>query len=322
MSNYRPPAKTTHAYCRSFLQKAVRRGQTSLALAIGEHLSDKNVGDGAWLNQRATILAFEECPQAWSTLTLSESKRNGQTSWSRHQALTLIERVTGGTKWKQATGLGVLAHFANDNPETLNDHRPAIRPHVAAVAARVSALGQGVPPETSDQDKSNRPIDFAYRTFSQRQAWPWDKAFMVAANYLDELGFVPNYVPESAKMSCPTWVAVDRHTDLGKRVITEVAVRTGRHRKIVEWTSFYAESALLNAESTATCAGIDWWQEERTWRLGKLGLTIDAAFQVWRGIREEIERAVIEIAGAELSHLEKVAETTPLHSKGIWDDPR
>ena len=322
MNTYRPPAKTTHAYCRSYLQKAVRRGQVSLALAIGEHLSDKNVGDGAWLNQRSAIMAFEECPQAWSTMMLSDSKREGQVAWSRHQALTLIQHVTNGTKWKQATGLGVLAHFANEKPETLADHRQDIRHHVAAVVTRITELDRGKATAGAEQQAAITPLDFAHRTFSQRQAWPWDKAFMVAAAYLDELGFVPAYASSATSIPCPPWVAVDRHTDLGKRAITEVSLRTGQHRKVVEWVSFYAESALLNAESIDYCGGIDWWTEERNWRLGKLGLSIDDSAQIWEGLREHMRQAVVSTAGDALNHLERVAETEPTHSRGIWDDPR
>jgi hypothetical protein len=328
MSNVRSAASHTHTYCRSLLQKAVRRGNLQAAIAIAEHLVDKNVGDGAWLNQRAAIMAFEECPQAWGQMVLAENESTGQVKWSRPQAIDLIVKVAAGAKWKQATGLGTLAYFAHKDPRTIDSHDGALTPHIVEVVRRIDLLEKGASLASLAPSGGAGQIQLAANTFATRQAWPWDKAFMISASYLAEHGWGPNYVAADTELECPVWVGLDRHTELGKLAITAVAESNGIHRKIVEWTGFYFESAVLNSEAPDRCGDIDWWYEEKAWRLGLLGVSPAEGSQLWASFRHEVQAKIELIARTELQHLERVVETRPNalrpptapKQSGLWND--
>lgn len=311
MASARKAAANTHTTCRSLLQKAVRRGNLELGVAIAEHLVDKNVDDGAWFNQRAAIMAFEECPQVWGQMSLQQYGSKGSIKWSRQQALELIQKVAMAVKCKQATGLGTLAYFAQRDPRTLEPHHKTLKPHVAEVARRIGAMEKGAPIFTGSTPEVVDPIRLAASTFATRQSWPWDKAFMVAAAYLAEQGWTAEYSVAGVELECPVWVGLDRHTEQGKLAIAAVAEATGIHRKIVEWTGFYFESAILNAEAQATYDGIDWWQEELRWRLGLLGVSPKEGAEIWGSLRDQVKAKLESTAGTDLDHLSRVKETRP-----------
>jgi len=182
--------------------------------------------------------------------------------------------------------------------------------------------------ETRETTGNVNQISQAVSTFATRQSWPWDKAFMIAAAYLAEHGWVAEYEPATNELECPAWIGLDRHTELGKLAIAAVAEASGIHRKIVEWTGFYFESALMNTESARTCGEIDWWQEEKHWRLGLLGISPVEGENIWASLRDQVREKIEGSGRAQLEHLNRVKETRPaathstttLSFSGLWDE--
>jgi hypothetical protein len=144
----------------------------------------------------------------------------------------------------------------------------------------------------------------AARRYLAAATWGWDKACIIAGAFLaTTVG-----VPESRKSSSgggpfPYWVALDKHTPQGKEVFQEIARERSIPYRHLIWSSFYFESAKVNA-----LAESPWWNAERAWRLTRAGLTTDAAEHLWEGLcaviaerlRPEAEklRRVVEGNGA------------------------
>src|SRR5438105_12776025 len=88
----------THQACRSLLQKAVRRGNQSLAYKVAHHLCD--IGDINWLKTRTFVIVFEECWPSGASQCVPTNFDN---------LLDMLLNVAQAVKRKDAAGLGSLA---------------------------------------------------------------------------------------------------------------------------------------------------------------------------------------------------------------------
>jgi hypothetical protein len=234
-------------------------------------------GDKAWLRSRAVIITFEEC---WP---LAASLKIDRELWSKREALLGVARAT---KQKDAAGLGALAHAYHEGSLSLEDVVPDQR------TLRIVAEALGRPTEffgwALGQAKSGQAADVirSAQRYLPVATWPWDKACILAGALLAttvEMPTVTRAGPSAEEF--PYWVALDKHTPEGKVALAEVAKQIRSPYRQLIWAGFYCESAQVNGLLPSP-----WWNAERTWRLGRAGLSWDAAEDLWARARPLIRQ--------------------------------
>ena len=284
---------STDPRLRSLLQKAVRRGHSGVVESTARRLDAAR--DKAWLRSRAVVITFEECWPLAQQLSIS-------TQFDSRLAAFL--RVASAEKQKDAAGLGTLAYAFSEGDQTILD----VVPDRWALRTVSEALRRPLAFFEWAQGNCTSPtalqIVDAARRYLAAATWGWDKACIIAGAFLaTTVG-----VPESRKASntegaFPYWVALDKHTPQGKEILHEIARERSISYRHLIWSSFYFESAKVNALGESP-----WWKAERAWRLTRAGLTAEAAEQLWEGLhaviaerlRPEAEelRSVVETNGA------------------------
>jgi hypothetical protein len=190
-------------------------------------------------------------------------------------------RVTVAEKQKDAAGLGALAYAFGEGDQTILD----VVPDRWALRVVCEALRR--PPAFFEwaQAKSTSPaalqiVDTA-RRYLAAATWGWDKACIIAgAFFAATVGVPESRKATEAEGAFPYWVALDKHTPEGKEALHEIARERGVSYRHLIWSSFYFESAKVNALVESP-----WWKSEREWRLSRAGLTTGAAEQLWEGLR-------------------------------------
>ncbi len=274
---------STDPQLRSLVQKAVRRGYAEVARDA--LLLLQRVGDDRWIRSRCVVLAAEEC---WPILGDLEIKSTPL------ERIKWILRIAEAEKYKDAAGLGTLAYVASEDDLSVlkgAESDQAIK-IVAAGIKRPEDYWQWVIVEGESIGKGDyfRKL----RSFTKWPTWPWDKAFVLASAFLSlkTAAQTVNCI-EAASTGFPYWIAVDKHTDEGKQAIRVVAHRLRCTYRQLNWTSYYFESAIVNRLSESV-----WWENEKEWRLRKVGLSILEAEDLWRTARHLILEAVCDEAEA------------------------
>lgn len=98
----------------------------------------------------------------------------------------------------------------------------------------------------------------------------------------------------------PYWVALDKHTPEGKTVVHEVATEMRSSYRRLIWASFYCESASVDRLLPSP-----WWDAEKTWRLRRAGLTLEAAEELWSRARPRVSERLETGAAALKEFVEK-----------------
>ena len=267
---------------RSLLQKTVRRGDAQLAETVACRLAER--GDLAWLKTRAGVIAFEEC-WPYGTKLLN------------HPPLVSLREIAGLTKNKEAAGLGSLAHAFAEGDLSVLDAAPdpvAVK-IVAASLTRTEEFFLWAAQSCNEEEHTD--LLRTARTCFRRASWPWDKAFASAAAYFACLGqslAVERASPATVTMlRFPLWVAVDKHTSVGKSALRRMASQLWVPSSQLEWASFYFESACCNEKSAGT-----WWEAEMEWRFRTVHLEVSEAQTLWDAARDHVRNEVA--AGVEL----------------------
>ena len=111
-------------------------------------------------------------------------------------------------------------------------------------------------------------------------------------------------------MECPYWAVLDKHTDEGKAAIKEVAKEMKTTYRKLLWTSFYCESARVNALLRSP-----WFEAERSWRLQRAGLSWESAQELWDRamprVRERLE--------SEAQLLKDMVESSSLGNPALYE---
>ena len=106
----------------------------------------------------------------------------------------------------------------------------------------------------------------------------------------------------------PYWVAIDKHTEEGKKVIKIVAQKTGKKPREISWIFFYFASVIENQLEPSS-----WWKRENEWRLHKIGLNYILAEKIWTEIlpvfKEELHFEEISLRNH--IHSSKSKESSP-----------
>lgn len=273
---------STDPRLRSLLQKATRRGYVEVAALTAQKLFD--VGDKTWLRSRTAVITFEECWPLGEDLQLDRGVGS---------KLHLLRQVCVAQKQKDAAGLGALAYASHDGDQSVQSSVEDFR------SVRIVAEALSRPSEFFDwavgQAKDERAVRLVLnaRKYLPAATWGWDKTCILAGAYLATVHGVPKLPnqPRPPVGPFPFWVALDKHTPEGKVALKKVCSQFGVPYRQLIWAGFYYESAVTNAMSTSL-----WWEEEKSWRLRKTGLTLASAENLWMSVREALQKELDPMA--------------------------
>ena len=285
---------------RSLLHKAVRRGNVELVLTTSALLESLSAKQKNWFRNRTAIITFEECWPLGSDLVFNRKY---------HSKVAALIRVTRSVKTKDAAGLGILAYALFEGDLTVFNGTAEDR-HIKIIANAIRR-----PEDFWDWlDKNTEPghpralIENAmrFKNAGRRR----DKAVVQAAAYLASATQIPQIEPAAwADKTFPYWVALDMHTQQGRRVLKDVARDLHISLKQLEWSMFYFEGARTNAAVESS-----WWQRSCEWYFRKTGLPMAEAHLLWEPAKLQVIQALAdeshqlhrELYTWKLSNLEKI----------------
>lgn len=284
---------TTDPRLRSLIQKAVRRGYTDVVEAASHRLYE--YGDRKWLRSRAVVITFEECWPLAKHLSLEpglESK------------LRVLQKVAQTTKQKDAAGLGSLAYAFSEGERGVLEFVPDVRAVeiVAEAVSQPKAFFDWIQARCQSAEALHI-VDIAQR-YLPAATWGWDKACIIAGAFLAATCTIPDCRHNSVTDGVfPYWVALDKHTPQGKAALRQVAQENGISYRQLMWSSFYYESAKVNAMEESP-----WWSAEKAWRLANAGIGITGAEELWNTYRNRVS----EQLKSDAQHLQVLIETANL----------
>jgi len=278
---------STDPQVRSLLQKAVRRGYSQIVKLASTRL-DAN-GDRTWLRSRTIVITFEECWPLAAPLSVDRDLTSKQNA---------LLKVTNSAKQKDAASLGALAYAYHEGDHSMLGCVP--EPHdiriISEALNRPAAFFVWVFGESNSQ--WTRQVIRSAERYLAAATWQWDKACILAGAFLATKDSVSTFETSGVQTKeFPYWVALDKHTPVGKVALREVSEElNSSYRKLI-WASFYFESALVNQLLPSP-----WWEAEKTWRLRRAGLSVEAAEELWSSARPLVRRR-LEAEAMRLKHL-------------------
>lgn len=258
--------ESTDPRLRSLLQKAARRGYSDIVEKTANCLND--IGDRTWLKSRAVVITFEECWPMAQYISLNKDFDS---------KLTPLLRVASITKQKDAAGMGALAYAFSEGDRSML----GAVPNDWALKVISEALTR--PPQFFEWAQKQcvssaalQIVDVA-RKYLSVATWGWDKACILAGAFLAATNNVPECKAAIGEEHVfPYWVVLDKHTPQGKETLHQIAEKYEFPYRQLIWSSFYFESAKVNAIEDSP-----WWNSEKVWRLRRAGLTTSEAEQIW-----------------------------------------
>lgn len=254
---------------RSLLQKAVRRGSEKDVSKIVNYLLHE--GDEAWLRKRIFVIAYEECWPIGSSITLTN-------------LLDEYLRLTRSVKNKNASGLAALATKYNEgNRDVL--FNSDFTDNIIAVASAINSPNEfWKHVESQPGYWSNWNRIEAAKIAASKAGFIFDKALMYASVCLTIDGIVPQ-IKNALSIELPYWVAFDKHTEIGRQIISEASRNVGLDPYIGMQLMFLMEGSKCNWVDSSP-----YWEYFVNWKLGKLGAKIDKC--------EKLVKEVIEISAS------------------------
>ena len=254
---------------RSLLQKAVRRGYADLAERVVNYLL--SVDDRAWLRKRLFVIAYEECWPIGSNL-------GGLNLVSEYR------RIANSVKNKNASGLAQLASLCNKR----NSHFPRLSEeqqseliNFAQAITNKSTFWTYL--ETQTGYGANKMRILSAEKAIPMASFDGDKDVMFAAAYLASTGNVPQVETSllEEEHDFPYWVAIDKHTDLGKQIFHEISETVGIDSFVAMKIAFYVGGSACNQMSDSP-----YWDELVRWEMNNLHETTSAqALAYWDQMR-------------------------------------
>ncbi len=287
----------THQACRSLLQKAVRRGNSTLVTKVFNHLYE--IGDTRWLRQRIGVMIAEEC---WPLMVewTPPKKQEEQVAMAE-----ILSKLANSVKFKDAAGLGSLAYALSEGDRSVLtgcEGDDTIRRICEAITG-ANTYWEWAISKCSNTHEA-RLVEHAEKAY-RKGGWPWDKAFIQATAYLAIMDGLPRlYTVPNSEVKFPFWVALDKHTPQGKAALHKIAKETRFPWRQLNWVSFYCESGCVTKKHEPS----RWWDKEVKWRLGKVGLSFEAAEAIWA----KVQSIFIEILEEESTRLEQhIGDSVP-----------
>ncbi|MDE2734825.1 MAG: hypothetical protein OXI72_10565 [Gemmatimonadota bacterium] len=288
----------THPACRSLLQKAVRRGNSTLVTKVFNHLYE--IGDIRWLKQRIGVMVAEECWPLMVEWTLPEKKQEEQVAM-----VETLSKLANSVKFKDAAGLGSLAYALSEGDRSVLtgcEEDDTIRWICGAITDNKKYWEWAI--SQCSNTHETRLVKHAEKAYG-KGGWPWDRAFIQATAYLAIMDGLPElYTVPTIEVNFPFWVALDKHTPQGKAALHRVAKETRFSWRQLNWVSFYCESGRVTKKHEPS----RWWDKEVEWRLGKVGLSFDSAEAIWA----KAQPIFIELLKEESTRLEQhIGDSVP-----------
>ncbi len=84
----------------------------------------------------------------------------------------------------------------------------------------------------------------------------------------------------------PYWIAFDKHTDIGREIITEAALNINVYPSRAMQLAFYFEGALCNEMTESP-----FWQLAKDWQMERMGFTYSQANIIW----DQLKPVIIEL---------------------------
>jgi hypothetical protein len=209
-------------------------------------------------------------------------------------------------KQKDAAGLGALAYVYHEGDRSMLDCVPeqyTLR-LVAEALKRPREFFEWVLSRSKAERSTNAIL--AAQRYLAVATWQWDKACILAGALLAVMEDTLTCAADKPTDEFPYWVALDKHTPEGKVALADVAKQINAPYRHLIWASFYFESACVNRLLPSI-----WWEAERTWRLGRAGLSLRAAEDLWLRARP-IVRQHLEDEAASLKRFVETPSSTYL----------
>jgi hypothetical protein len=261
---------------RSLLQKAVRRGNAELIYTISAWIQDLNIREKNWFRNRTAIIIFEECWPLGQDLIFNRQF---------HSKVAVLIKAARSIKNRDAAGLGYLAYQLYHGDTSMLSDTPDDR-HIKIVSHAISRPDdywnwvEQMLPETYGKPLCTNAMKF------KSVGRPIDRAVIYAAAYLS-LNAPSRFTEASSsagrKEPFPFWVALDRHTPQGRRVLKDVARDLHIDLKQLEWSLFYFEGCVTNDEVKSY-----WWDRYCHWQFNKLGLPYEEAHLLWGPVKPQV----------------------------------
>lgn len=244
-------------------------------------------GDAIWLRNRLGVITFEESFGFTSSLNFTTNEES------------LIEqyiRIAKSYKNKNAAGLGSLAYeFSKGSTSVLQKN--SNNRHIKIVAEAIKRPNDFWRwAKNIKSDALSKKFLANSETGFKLAGWPWDKAFSLASAFL----YVSEEIQEAStfdsieNIDFPYWIAIDKHTAIGKKVLEECAESFNLNKTTLGWVQFYLESAKCNFLQPSL-----WWEIEKSWRIKNENLNEDKAVIIWESasdfLRSKLESQASEI---------------------------
>jgi hypothetical protein len=253
-----------------------------------------------WVRKRAVVITFETCYPRAADLYFNQRY---------HSKVAALVRACRAVKNRDATGLGLLALALceGDLSVLAADGLDRDIKILATALRRPADFWRWIGSQPlGPAQKAVVSQALRFKNIGQLR----DQALTKAAAYLAVTAPVPMLSPAPPPAApFPYWVALDRHTPVGKRALADVARDLRLSRAALQWAFAYFEGAAVNAAADGP-----WWPRYCRWRFLCCGLDPEQVHLVWEPARPVLEAALAEPAYRlhgqlyqwKLAHLERV----------------
>ncbi|MFZ1290063.1 MAG: hypothetical protein WAR79_08230 [Melioribacteraceae bacterium] len=162
--------------------------------------------------------------------------------------------------------------------------------------------------QEGDKNALRGNIEQRNAIISVKNAIDNDKPMMFAAAYLRAKKIVPRTTQTQPQNNpnFPYWIAFDKHTEMGKFVISEACKKININPYVGMSLSFYLEGSLCNQMTISP-----YWQLAREWKMNQLKMTFTEANIIWN----QLKPIIIELTKDKAKDLQERIEkgTVPDH---------
>ena len=244
---------------RSLLQKGVRRGDPELVEKVFDYLIKD--GDLSWVKQRLSVITAEEC---WPLLFEISDKSNIR------KVKDMFLRVTESEKYKGAAGIASYASRVADKGHSQKVYGTKQEKELVQITAEFILKPEDYWEKLKSKAKKENKehLYFTVKELSKSASFETDKAmFFVAGLLAVNFGIpkitIPNKI--SPQEEFPYWIAIDKHTELGRVLIREFAMNHKDYTSF-EGMEFYLKKYQFYFEGSK----VNHLADERLWKLNVL----------------------------------------------------
>ena len=136
-----------------------------------------------------------------------------------------------------------------------------------------------------------------------------DKAMIYAAEYFIEQKIVPRTAQTQPQNNpnFPYWIAFDKHTEIGRIIISDACNRINIDTYLGLILAFYLEGSLCNQMTISP-----YWQLAREYQINKLKITFTQAQIIW----EKLKAIIIELTKEKADELKERIEKPKISHNG------